>query len=189
MVVDPNFTETAQKADEWIPIQPGADGALALADVPRHRRRGSVRNRDFVSQYCEGFDGFRDHLRERGYTPEWAEPITGVAAERIRRIAREFATTKPAMSAIFKGSGYYTNGADAGPRLLHPRRHLRRNRQAGQPGAQGLGPARCAGGDPRRREGDAVEGIRFTPRWATRLRRICPIRACRTLSSTAIPTR
>ena len=43
------------------------------------------------------------------------------------------------------------------PRLLHPRRHLRRGRQAGQPGAQGLGPARRPGGDPRRREGDAVE--------------------------------
>ena len=31
VVVDPNFTETAQKADEWIPIRPGTDGAMALA--------------------------------------------------------------------------------------------------------------------------------------------------------------
>ena len=113
VVVDPNFTETAQKADEWLPIQPGADGALALA-MCRVIIDEDLFDRDFVSRYCEGFDGFRDHLREQGYTPEWAEPITGIAAGRIRRIAREFATTKPAMSAIFKGSGYYTNGADAG---------------------------------------------------------------------------
>ena len=113
VVVDPNFTETAQKADEWLPIRPGADGALALAMCHAIVEQ-DLFDRDFVSRHCEGFDGFREHLRERGYTPEWAEPITGIEAGRIRRIAREFATTKPAMSAIFKGSGYYTNGADAG---------------------------------------------------------------------------
>ena len=112
VVVDPNFTETAQKASEWIPIKPGTDGSMALAmcrviiDENRY-------DRDFVQRYCEGFDGFRQHLVSKGYTPEWAEPICGIKAETIARIAREFAGTKPAMSAIFKGSGYYTNGADA----------------------------------------------------------------------------
>ncbi len=37
----------------------------------------------------------------------------GIDAATIARLARDFATTKPSMSAIFKGSGYYTNGADA----------------------------------------------------------------------------
>ncbi len=113
VVVDPNFTETAQKADEWIPINPGTDGALALAmchSVISNRLYDS----DFTSSYCNGFDGFRDHLYENGYSPEWAESICGINKETIERLAREFATTKPAMSAIFKGSGYYTNGADAG---------------------------------------------------------------------------
>ncbi len=67
----------------------------------------------FVAKYCEGFDGFREHLRENGYTPEWAAPICGIEAETITRLAREFATTKPAMSACFKGPGYTTNSADA----------------------------------------------------------------------------
>ena len=31
VVLDPVFTETAQKADEWIPLKPGSDAALALA--------------------------------------------------------------------------------------------------------------------------------------------------------------
>ena len=113
VVVDPNFTETAQKADEWVPIQPGTDGAMALAMCNTIIDQ-DLFDRDFVNSHCEGFDGFRDHLRERGYTAQWAEQITGVAAHRIERLAREFATTKPAMSAIFKGSGYYTNGHDAG---------------------------------------------------------------------------
>lgn len=113
VVVDPNFTETAQKADEWIPIRPGTDGALALA-MCRVIIDDELYDKQFVQSYCEGFTGFRDHLQEKGYTPEWAEAITGIDAARIRRIAHEFATTKPAMSAIFKGSGYYTNGNDAG---------------------------------------------------------------------------
>ena len=112
VVVDPSFTETAQKADEWVPIRPGTDGALALA-MCRVIVDEDLFDRDFVNSHCSGFDGFRDHLRERGYTPEWAEPITGIAAETARRLAREFATTKPAMAALFRGPGYYTNGTDA----------------------------------------------------------------------------
>ncbi len=113
VVVDPAFTETAQKADEWLPIRPGTDGALALA-MCRAIIDAGLHDADFIGRHCEGFDGFRDHLERKGYTPEWAEGICGIDAGTIRRLAREFATTRPAMSAIFKGSGYYTNGHDAG---------------------------------------------------------------------------
>jgi thiosulfate reductase/polysulfide reductase chain A len=113
VVVDPNFTETAQKADEWVPIRPGTDGAMALA-MAHVMIEENLHDAAFCDAYCEGFNGFRDHLRDKGYTAEWAAEITGIPAETITRLAREFATTKPAMSAIFKGSGYYTNGADAG---------------------------------------------------------------------------
>ena len=113
VVVDPNFTETAQKADEWIPIRPGTDGAMALA-MCRVIIDENLHDKAFVNRYCHGFDGFAEHLRTQGYTPEWAEPICGVPAATIARLAREFALTRPSMSAIFKGSGYYTNGADAG---------------------------------------------------------------------------
>jgi thiosulfate reductase/polysulfide reductase chain A len=112
VVIDPNFTETAQKADEWVPIKPGTDGAMALA-MCRVIIDEKLYDEEFVTKYCEGFNGFRDHLHEKGFTPAWAESICGIDAERITRLAREFATTKPSMSAIFKGSGYYTNGHDA----------------------------------------------------------------------------
>jgi thiosulfate reductase/polysulfide reductase chain A len=112
IVVDPSFTETAQKANEWIPIRPGTDGAMALA-MASVIIEENLFDRDFVERYCNGFTGFRDHLRSMGYSPQWAAEICGIDGERIARLAREFAGTKPAMSAIFKGSGYYTNGADA----------------------------------------------------------------------------
>ena len=113
VVVDPSFTETAQKADEWIPIKPGTDAAMGLA-MCKHIIDEGLHDRDYVNSYCHGFDGFRDHLNEKGYTPEWAAEICGIDADTIRRLAREFATTKPGVSAQFKGSGYYTNGNDGG---------------------------------------------------------------------------
>lgn len=112
VVVDPSFTQTAEKADIWVPIKPGTDGALALA-MCRVIVDEDLYDHDFVYKSCSGFDGFREHLRAKGYTPEWAEAITGVPVETIVRLAREFATTKPAMAEVFKGPGYYTNGADA----------------------------------------------------------------------------
>jgi len=73
----------------------------------------SLHDQDFCARFCEGFDGYRDHLHAKGYTPEWAADICGIPADTIIRLAREFASTKPAIAALYKGPGYYTNGADA----------------------------------------------------------------------------
>jgi len=112
VVVDPKFTQTAEKADEWIPIKPGTDGAMALAMCYTIIEE-DLYDKAFVREWTSGFDEFREHLKEKGYTPEWAEQITGISAETIRRLAREFATTRPAMAEAFKGPGNYTNGVDA----------------------------------------------------------------------------
>ena len=112
VVIDPTYTVTAAKADEWIPIRPGTDGAMALAMCQTIIEDGLF-DASFVEDCCEGFDGFRAHLAKNGYTPEWAETICDVPAATIRRLAREFATTPPAVSTMFKGAGYYANGTDA----------------------------------------------------------------------------
>lgn len=92
VVLDPRFTKTAAKATEWIPIRPGTDLAyhLAMIHVIVTERLGDC---DFVSQYVVGCDDLPAAMAE--YTPEWAEGKTGVPAETIRRIAREFAAARP----------------------------------------------------------------------------------------------
>jgi thiosulfate reductase/polysulfide reductase chain A len=70
-------------------------------------------DKEFLENWVYGYEGFPDHLRDKGYTPQWAEPITGVPKETIIRLARELATTKPSLVETYKGPGYYTNGADA----------------------------------------------------------------------------
>jgi thiosulfate reductase/polysulfide reductase chain A len=91
VVLDPRFTKTASKATEWIPIRPGADAAflLAMIHVIVTERIGDC---DFVRQYVVGCEDLPAAMA--GYTPEWAEERTGVPADTIRRIAREFAAAK-----------------------------------------------------------------------------------------------
>ncbi len=85
--LDPRFTKTASKATEWCPIRPGTDLAfhLALINVIIAEERY---NKDFVTKYTTGFDELKTSVQT--YTPEWAAPITGINADVIRRIAREF---------------------------------------------------------------------------------------------------
>jgi thiosulfate reductase / polysulfide reductase chain A len=90
--LDPRFTVTASKADEWYPIKPGTDLAfiLALLNVIVGESR---HNKEFVANYCLGFDRLMEHVKP--YTPEWAEKETEIPAADIRRIAREFSDAAP----------------------------------------------------------------------------------------------
>ncbi|HMK07666.1 MAG TPA: molybdopterin-dependent oxidoreductase [Anaerolineales bacterium] len=89
--LDPRFTKTAAKASEWIPIRPGTDAAflLAMIQVIVSEHLGDC---DFAKQYIVGCEDLPAAMA--GYTPEWAEAKTGVPADTIRRIAREFAAAK-----------------------------------------------------------------------------------------------
>lgn len=89
--LDPRYTKTAAKATEWIPIRPGTDAAflLAMIQVIVTEQIGDC---DFVKKYVVGCDDLPQAMAE--YTPEWAETKTGVPADTIRRIAREFAAAK-----------------------------------------------------------------------------------------------
>ncbi len=86
--IDPRFTKTASKASEWLPIRPGTDLAfhLAMINVIISEK---LFNQSFVDLYTLGFDQLAAAVTS--YTPEWAAALTGVEANTIQRIAREFA--------------------------------------------------------------------------------------------------
>jgi len=107
VVIDPFFCQTAAKADQWIPINPGTDAALALAMCNVVINQGLV-DSEFVAQHVSGYDEFKEHVQQ--YTPEWAEPITGVPAQVIIDLAVEYATKQP--SALFPGDGPSRVGKD-----------------------------------------------------------------------------
>ena len=92
IVVDPRYSETAAKADLWLPLRPGSDTALALAMAHTIVYEGMV-DYNFVMEYCVGFDEIMEHLEQ--YSPEWAAPITWLDPEDIRKAARMYAMNRP----------------------------------------------------------------------------------------------
>lgn len=94
IVVDPRRTALAEKADIWLQVRPGTDDALALAMLNIIISE-QLFDEPFVTKWTHGFTELAAHVKK--YTPEWAEPITWVAADKIRAAARLFARIKPAM--------------------------------------------------------------------------------------------
>ncbi|MEM2429184.1 MAG: molybdopterin-dependent oxidoreductase [Nitrososphaerales archaeon] len=108
VIVDPRLSVSAYKADEWLPIKPGTDGALALGLAHVIIKEG-LYDIDYVNKHTYGFDKFKE-LVIKNYTPEWASSITGIPVDTIKRIAKEFATTKPAIAAGHRGVASWNNG-------------------------------------------------------------------------------
>ncbi|MCP9443230.1 MAG: molybdopterin-dependent oxidoreductase [Nitrospira sp.] len=111
VVVDPYLSDTAAKAQEWVAIRPGTDGALALA-LGHVIIRDGLYDKDFIRQWTVGFNEYAAYVKEK--TPEWAEPITSIQAKTIERLAHELATTKPACVDMWSGPCHHSNGVQAG---------------------------------------------------------------------------
>ncbi|HWR08046.1 thiosulfate reductase PhsA [Sporomusa sp.] len=90
--VDPRFSVTAAKADEWYAIKPGTDLALVLAIV-HVLIRDNLYDKEFIEKYTEGFAAVRDSVVAA--TPAWAAQETGINEQDIERMAREMAAAKP----------------------------------------------------------------------------------------------
>lgn len=108
--IKPVMEPDAALADMWVPIRPGTDAALALAML-NYVINNKLYDRDFVSEYCYGFDELERHIRQ--YTPEWAERIAGFSADRIREIAHEYATTEKAAIDYGNGIEHAPSASDA----------------------------------------------------------------------------
>ena len=88
VVVDPRRTETARDADEHVAIVPGGDAAFLLAMAQTIVSEGLAR-RGHIERLSAGFEQIERRLS--GFTPERVAAATGVEAQTIRRLAREFA--------------------------------------------------------------------------------------------------
>ena len=112
VVIDPRNSESALTfADEWIPIKPVSDCAMANAMAFVIFQK-NLQDQEFMNKFCVGFDeahmpegvpagesyhsylfGKKDGVEK---TPEWAEAICGVPAKIIEDLAIRFAKAKPA---------------------------------------------------------------------------------------------
>ena len=109
VVIDPYRTRTARCADWHIPINPGTDVVLALAMMRVIIGEG-LHDRDYIAQNLQGFEELKARVSEETYSPESAARITGIAAEDIVRLARDYATTRPAVIRLNYGTQRSQNG-------------------------------------------------------------------------------
>jgi predicted molibdopterin-dependent oxidoreductase YjgC len=108
-VVDPRRTVTAQWADAWLGVNVGSD--IALSNAMAHEILAcGLENREFIARATTGFEEYRASVA--AYTPERAHEMTGVPAEVIRRVAREYASAERAMICWTLGITEHHNAVD-----------------------------------------------------------------------------
>jgi len=131
-IVEPRLSATAGKADEWLPIKPGYDGALAVA-ISHILLAEGLWYKPFVGDFKDGknqfivgqsvdeeaFEELHTHgivkywnLELKDKTPEWAAALTGIPVEQIRRVAMGYGKAAPhAISWLGGGPSMQVRGA------------------------------------------------------------------------------
>ena len=116
---DVRLSNTAAKSTEWVPVLPGTDQAVVLAMCHVIMTEGlyeaGLPFLDFckvTDNYAASYDEKIDALQQfvKPYTPGWAEGISGVPADKIAMIAREFAIKGPACVISYRGAVAHYNG-------------------------------------------------------------------------------
>ncbi|NGM84036.1 formate dehydrogenase subunit alpha [Paenibacillus sp. 7124] len=109
IVSDPRKTESARIADTWLPLKGGTNMALvnAFGNVLIEEE---LYDKDYVANYVEGFEEYKAGVQK--YTPEYAESITGVKAQEIRKVMRQYAKANKAMILYGMGVCQFAQAVD-----------------------------------------------------------------------------
>ena len=100
VVIDPYRTRTAACSDWHLRINPGTDAALALG-LMHVIIDEKLYDADYVARYTLGFEALQQKVQD--YVPERVAQWTGIAGEDVVRLAREYATTRPAVIRLNYG--------------------------------------------------------------------------------------
>ena len=93
IVVDPRKTVLAEKADVWLRLSPGSDGALALGML-KVIFDSELHDKDFCADWVVGLTKLREAVKD--YTPDRTAGLTGLSPEDIAAAARAYAESKNA---------------------------------------------------------------------------------------------
>jgi anaerobic selenocysteine-containing dehydrogenase len=108
--IDPVKQRTGRMADKHYFVNPGSDLALALGMA--HVIIGeNLHDADYVARYTSNFDRLKSTAAK--YTPERVEALTGIARDEIVSLAREYATTRPAVIRLNYGASRSERGGMA----------------------------------------------------------------------------
>jgi formate dehydrogenase alpha subunit len=116
IVVDPRRIDLVDFAELWLPLKPGTNVPVFTAMAHVIVMEDLV-NHDFINDRTEGYTEFLSTLEK--FSPEYAEEVSGVPAEDIRKAARLYAKAKNA--AIYWGMGIsqLSHGTASALSLIH----------------------------------------------------------------------
>ncbi|MGD9033278.1 MAG: molybdopterin-dependent oxidoreductase [Desulfobacteraceae bacterium] len=106
-VIDHMRSDIAKKADKWIGVRSGTDGALALSMMNVIINEG-IYDKAFVKNWTSGFEKLSEYVQH--FPPEKAEKITRVPRETIVELARSIAGAKGASLVMYTGLEYTNSG-------------------------------------------------------------------------------
>lgn len=92
IVVDPRFSRTAAKSDEYAHIRPGTDIPF-IYGLLWHIFENKWEDQTFIDQRVYGMERIREQAAN--WHPAEVELVTGVSGEQMKRIAKLLAETKP----------------------------------------------------------------------------------------------
>lgn len=101
--VESRLSNTAAKADNWLPINPGTEGALALG-IAHVIIKESLYHKEFINNHTSGFNSWKRQVLD-GYNPGIVSKITGVKESQIASLARGFARSKHPLAVCGRGEG------------------------------------------------------------------------------------
>jgi len=116
IVVDPRRIDLVDFAELWLPLKPGTNVPL-LTSMAHVIVKEDLVDHEFVKNRTEGFEDFVESLEK--FTPEYAEEISGVPADDIRKAARLYA--KAGNGSIYWGMGIsqLSHGTASALALIH----------------------------------------------------------------------
>jgi formate dehydrogenase major subunit len=109
ILLDPRRSEMTRHATHHIAFKPASDVALLNAMMHVIIKEG-LTDKDFIEKRTENYQELAEHLE--AFSPEAMEPICGIEADRIREIARLYATAKNAMILWGMGVSQHVHGTD-----------------------------------------------------------------------------
>ncbi len=95
VAVEPRLSLTAANADEWLPVRPGTEAALALGLAFLLVHEDWI-DAELVQEGAQGFEAFREDVLPR-FEPSRVSNATGIPEKQLRRVAREMAEHRPTL--------------------------------------------------------------------------------------------
>ena len=107
IVIDPRLTRTAAHATEYVRIRSGTDIPV-IYGLLWHVFKNGWEDKEFIKQRVYGMDDVRKEIEK--WTPDEVERVSGVPGAQLERVAKMFATEKPATLIWCMGATQHTVG-------------------------------------------------------------------------------